>query len=394
MNPFEIYTPTRVVFGPGAEEQAGRMAASFGAKCVLIHYGSERAKKSGLVDRIADSIRKEGIRTAELGGAVPNPRLSLVRRGIELAKREGADMIIGVGGGSAIDSAKAMAYALAEPDRDVWELFSRVRRAKGILPFGAVVTMAAAGSEMSDSCVITNDTTREKRGYNDDLGRPKFALMNPELTVTVPVRQTMAGCADIMMHTLERYFTAGGNLEITDAVAEGLLKTVMRNAMILKKDPANLAARAEIMWAGSLSHNGLTGCGNGGNDFSCHALGHELGARFDATHGETLTAVWASWARYALPCCPERFAHFAAAVMGIENTGDARETGLKGIAAMEDFFRSIGMPVSLKELGVDADEALIASLAQACAAHNGGRKGTARVLLEADMAAIYRAAKE
>lgn len=217
---FNYYTPTKVVFGKEAEIQTGGLVRAFGGSRVLIHYGGGSAAHSGLLDRIQAALDEKGIFHTELGGVVPNPRLGKVREGIALAKEQGVDFLLAVGGGSVIDSAKAIAYALAEPEYDVWELFDHTRKAKASLPVGCVLTIAAAGSEMSPSCVITNEKTLEKRSYNDDLSRPKFAVMNPQLTVTLPDYQTQSGCADIMMHTMERYFTQGGNMELTDELAE------------------------------------------------------------------------------------------------------------------------------------------------------------------------------
>ena len=245
---------------------------------------------------------------------------------------------------------------------------------------------------MSDSSVISYED--KKRGYNSDLCRPKFAIMDPELTLTLPDYQTCAGCSDILMHTMERYFTTGSKLEITDALAEGLLRTVMKYAAILHKDPLNYKARAEVMWAGSLSHNGLTGCGNDANDFASHRLEHELGALYGVTHGAGLTAVWPSWARYVYKNCLPRFVRFAVNVMGVAPGASDEETALAGIAAMEAFFRSIGMPVTIRELlGKEITEEEIALLARNCALATGGKVGSAMVLYEADMANIFRMAK-
>lgn len=243
----------------------------------------------------------------ELGGAVPNPRLSLVYEGIELAKKEGVDFILAVGGGSAIDSAKAIGYGVAN-EGDVWDFYDRKRQATGCLPIGVVLTIAATGSEMSNSSVITKEEGWVKRGYSSDYGRPRFAIMNPELTMTLPDYQTACGCTDILMHTMERYFTNGGNMEITDSIAEGLMRIVIENARILVRDPKNYDARAEVMWAGSLSHNGLTGCGAVvGGDFASHALEHEIGGIYDVAHGAGLAAIWGSWARYVYKDCLPRF---------------------------------------------------------------------------------------
>ncbi|MBQ3892967.1 MAG: iron-containing alcohol dehydrogenase [Desulfovibrio sp.] len=389
---FVYHVPTKIVFGRKAEEKAGELCRECGAHRVLLHYGGRSAQASGLIGRVRDSLERAGLGCVELGGAVPNPRLSKVREGRDLALREGVDLILGVGGGSAIDSAKAIAYAAAEPGKDVWELFARRRKAEGCLPVGAIPTIAAAGSEMSNSCVISNDATGEKRSYNDDIARPRFAAMDPELTMTLPAWQTASGCADILMHTMERYFTNGGNMDLTDALAEGLLRTVMRCALILRDDPHDYDARAEVMWAGSLSHNGLTGCGCR-SDFASHMIEHELGGMFDVTHGAGLTAVWGSWARYVFRNCLPRFEKFALRVMEVEPGAGAEETALRGIAAMEGFFRSIGLPVDLEGLGVSPTDGQIEQMARSAAEGAGGGKGSAMFLRGPDIAAILRMAR-
>ena len=389
---FKYFTPTEVVFGNDAVSQIGEMVKKYGGTKVLIHYGGQSAQKSGLIDRVKASLEEAGLGYAELGGVVPNPHLAKVYEGIELAKAEGVDFLLPVGGGSVIDSAKAIAYGLAEPDFDVWELYEHTRVAQASLPLGAVLTIAAAGSEMSDSSVITNEKTGQKRGCNSNLCRAKFAIMDPELTATLPDYQTMSGCVDIMMHTMERYFTQGGAPDITDAIAEGLLKTVMKHAKILHKDPGNMDSRAEVMWASSISHNGLTGCGHQGSDWASHRLEHELGGMFDVTHGAGLAAVWPSWARYVYNDCLDRFVKFAVDVMGVAPGGDDEATALAGIAALEDFFREIDMPVTIKELGVEPTEEQIKELALGCEAAVGGQVGTAKVLKLEDMEAIYRMA--
>ena len=389
---FEYYAPTRVIFGRGVEERTGALLRELGISRVLIHYGGGSAVKSGLLGRVAASLDGVGIAHASLGGVVPNPRVSKVREGAQLAREFGAQLILAVGGGSVIDSSKAIGYAVAEPEHDVWEIYDRQRTPKACLPVACVLTIAAAGSEMSNSSVITNENTGEKRGYRNNLCRPRLAIMNPELTAALPPYQTAAGCTDILMHTLERYFTQGGNMELTDQIAEGLLRTVMKNAIILRDDPANYNARAEVMWASSLSHNDLTGLGADGMDFVSHGLEHELGGMFDVTHGAGLSAVWPSWARYVYKDCLPRFVKFARDVMEVEPGASDEETALKGIAALEDFFCSIHMPVTLKELGVEPTEDQILTMAASFAKSSGGKKGSAKVLYEADMAAIYRMA--
>ena len=346
--------------------------------------------RSGLLKTVTEELEAAEIPYAALGGAVPNPRLGLVYEGIELCRRENVDFLLAVGGGSVIDSAKAIGYGVAN-EGDVWDFYDFKRKPAACLPVGVILTIAATGSEMSDSSVITKEEGQLKRGCNNDLCRPRFAILNPELTMTLPDDQTACGCTDILMHTMERYFTNGGNMEITDALAEGLLRTVMRNAEILGKDPQNYDARAEIMWAGSLSHNGLTGCGSDGGDWMPHKLEHELGGLYDVAHGAGLAAVWGSWARYVYKNCLPRFKQFAVNVMGVEPVGRDEEIALKGIEAMEDFFRRIHMPTNLRELGVSASEEDLSVMAHKCAVAVGGAKGSARLLREADMLAIYRA---
>ena len=389
---FQYYTPTQVVFGKGTESKVAELIRTYGGTKVLIHYGGGSVVRSGLLKKVTDTLDAAGIAYVTLGGAVPNPRLGLVYQGIELCRKEGVDFLLAVGGGSAIDSAKAIGYGMAN-EGDVWDFYDYKRKATGCLPLGVILTIAATGSEMSDSSVITKEEGLVKRGYSSDYGRPKFAIMNPELTMTLPDYQTACGCTDILMHTLERYFTNGGNMEITDALAEGLLRTVMKNAEILARDPQNYDARAEVMWAGSLSHNGLTGCGNDGGDWMTHKLEHELGGLYDVAHGAGLAALWGSWARNVCGDCLPRFRQFAVNVMGIAPEGTDEEIALKGIEALEDFFRRIHMPTNLRELGVNATEEDLATMAHKCAVGVNGAKGSAKLLREEDMLAIFRASR-
>ena len=362
---FEYFTPTKVVFGKNAEEKTGELVKAQGCKKVLVHYGGQSAKKSGLLDRICASLEKEGISYVTLGGVVPNPHLSKVHEGIEVCKKEGVDFILAVGGGSVIDSGKAIGYGVAN-EGEVWDFYAKTRIPEACLPIGAVLTIAAAGSEMSDSSVITNEDGWLKRGCNNNLCRCRFAIMNPELTYTLPPYQTASGCVDIMMHTMERYFTREENTALTDGIGEALLRTVMESAQTLARDPENYNARAQVMWASSLSHNGLTGCGTIG-DWSCHQLEHELGGMFDVAHGAGLAAVWGSWARYVYKEKPERFAQFAVNVMGVTNDfSDPEKTALEGIRKMEEFYRSIHMPTNIRELGVELTEEQVEQLAYKC----------------------------
>lgn len=387
---FKYFTPTKVLFGKNTEDKVADLIQEFGGKKVLIHYGGGSVIRSGLMQKVTDKLDAAGIAYVKLGGAVPNPRLSLVYEGIELCKKEGLDFILALGGGSAIDSAKAIGYGVMN-DGDVWDLYDYKKQAKACMPLGVILTLAATGSEMSDSSVITKEEGLVKRGYSSDFCRPRFAILNPELTMILPDYQTACGCTDIMMHTMERYFTNGGNMELTDSMAEALLRTVKLNALILAKDPKNYDARAEVMWAGSLSHNGLTGCGNDGGDWMTHKLEHELGGLYDVAHGAGLAAIWGSWARYVYKNCLPRFKRYAINVMGISaSAGTDEEIALKGIEAMEDFYREIKMPTNLRELGVNATDDDLKLMAHKCAVGVNGGKGSARFLKEEDMLEIYK----
>lgn len=389
---FEYYAPTKVVFGKNTEMKAGELVKECGATKVLVHYGGSSAKKSGLLDRVCSSLDDAGIPYVTLGGVVPNPRLGLVREGIALCKKEGVDFLLAVGGGSVIDSAKAIGYGLFN-DCDPWLFFDHKAQAKGCTPLGAILTIAAAGSEMSHSCVITNEDGWLKRGYSTNYVRCKFAILNPELTCTLPAYQTASGCVDIMMHSMERFFSHAKGTELTDGICESLIRTVMKQARVLKEDPTNYDARADVMWASSLSHNGLTGCGTTG-DWATHQIEHELGGMFDVAHGAGLAAVWGSWARYVYKEEPEKFAQFAANVMGISADGkSADELAMEGICAMEEYFRSIDMPTSLTELGVSPTDEQIEDMAQKCM-HFGKRTvGGFKVLKAEDVVKIYHMAK-
>ncbi len=401
MNNFTYYTPTKVIFGKDSETQVGSLLKEFHAKKVLLHYGGESAKRSGLLSRIEAILTETGMDYVSLGGVKPNPRLSLIYDGIDLCKKEGVDFILAIGGGSVIDSAKAIGYGVAN-EGDVWDYYSRKRTADTCLPIGAILTIAAAGSEMSNSSVITNEDGWLKRGYKSDYARCKFAIMNPELTFSLPDYQTASGCVDIMMHTMERYFNQAENMRLTDGISENLMRTVMKCAKTLKKDPTNYEARAEVMWASSLSHNGLTGCGTDGGDWAAHQLEHELGGMFDVAHGAGLAAIWASWARYVYKECPIRFAQFAVKVHKIAASSKDLNSvpkdeldilALAGIKAMEHFYHTIGMPTSLHELGIDVTDAQIEELAEKCSFNQTRTIGVVKKLDKSDMIAIFTAAR-
>ncbi len=390
---FQYYTPTKVVFGKAAELKTGALVKEEGSQKVLLHYGGQSAKKSGLLDRICETLKANNIDYVMLGGVVPNPRLSKVYEGIELCRKEEVDFILAVGGGSVIDSAKAIGYGMANPDCDVWDLYTGKAEPKGCMPIGAVLTIAAAGSEMSDSSVITNEEGWYKKALNTNYARCKFAVMNPELTYTLPEYQTESGCTDIMMHTMERYFVLEDTMKITDGIAESLMRNVMENAKILLEDPENYEARAEIMWCGTLSHNDLTGCGTNGGDWATHLIEHEIGGLFDVAHGAGLAAVWGSWARYVIDEKPARFARFAKNVMGAEDKGDDKKTGLAGIEAMENFYRSIHMPTNMRELGVEPTEEQIKDMAMKATNGDTVELGVFKKLKAEDLIKIYTAAK-
>ena len=394
MRSFEYFAPTKVIFGKDSHLQIGDILKKENCHKVLIHYGGKSAVASGLIDEVSGCLTDAGIDFVTLGGVVPNPRLSKVREGIELCKKENVDFILAVGGGSVIDSAKAIGYGVANPWTDVWNFYLKTEVPTACLPIGVIPTIAASGSEMSNSSVITNEDGWLKRGAAKcDLCRPKFALMNPKLTYSLPQYQTESGCVDILMHTMERYFVNIETMEITDSISEALMQTVIYNARILMKEPDNYSARAEIMWAGSLSHNGLTGCGTGGGDWACHQLEHELGGLYDVTHGAGLAAIWGSWARYVYDVNPERFAQFATNVFDIPCGLDFEKTALAGIEAMEDFFRSIKMPVSLHELGLDLDDQQIHELAFKCSYEDTRTIGVFKQLNMKDMEKIYTLAR-
>lgn len=394
MRNFEYYTPTKVYFGKDTHFQTGDYIKEFGGKKVLVHYGGESAKKSGLLDEIYKSLDEAGLEYVSLGGVVPNPRLSKVREGIRLCQKEQVDFILAVGGGSVIDSAKGIAYGLANPEIDVWDFYLKKLIPEKCFPVGAVLTIAAAGSEMSNSSVLTNEKGWLKRGCKSDVGRCRFAVMNPRLTYTLPQYQTESGCVDILMHTMERYFVNVETMEMTDSISESLMQTVIYNARILMREPGNYNARAEIMWASSLSHNGLTGCGTGGGDWACHQLEHELSGMFDVAHGAGLSAIWGSWARYVYKENPERFAQFATNVFEIPYDGtDFETTALRGIEAMEEFYRSVKMPTNLRELGLEVTDEQISQLAFKCSFEDTRTIGVFKQLNRKDMEKIYQMAR-
>ena len=347
---FEQYMPTRVIFGRETESKTGETIKALGGSRVLIVYGGGSVVKSGLLARIEDSLRAENIAFEEFGGAQPNPTLAHALEGIDQGQRMNADFVLAVGGGSSIDTAKGIAVGLANPENALWDIWCGTVPLTKALPIGVVLTLAAAGSEMSSAAVLTNEEVNLKKGVPvSDLIRPQFAVMNPELLATVPRYHLTCGIVDIMMHTLDRYFVSGPKSRLTDEIAEGLLRTVIDNGTLILEDPENYDAMAEIMWSSSVSHNNTTGLGRGARDFAVHALGAPLSAHYDAIHGATLSAVWGSWAEYVYASSPDRFSRYAESVWGVVEEDDL-DAARVGIRKTVEYFRSIEAPVSIPEL--------------------------------------------
>ena len=393
MKDFNYYAPTEVVFGENSEEQVAALVKKYGGTKVLVHYGGKSAERSGLLDKICGLLTEGGIAFKKLGGVVPNPRLSLVHEGIKLCREEGIDFILAVGGGSVIDSSKAIAYGVPY-EGEVWDFYLGKDKATEMLPVACVLTIPAAGSEMSEASVITNEDGDVKLGYSNDMSRPKFAIMNPRRTFTLPPYQTAAGVTDMMMHTMERYFTKDDDMDLTTDIAEAMLRSMKDAIFAVLKNPEDYRYRAQIMWGGSLMHNGLTGCGVT-DDWATHQLEHELSGMFDVTHGAGLAAIWPSWARYVMHENLSRFVRFAVNVMDIPNDfTDPEGTALKGIEAMERFYHAIGMPINIKELiGKDITDEEIKEMTRKCSRNYQHTCGQLKVLKAEDMENIYKMAR-
>ncbi|MBR3021411.1 MAG: iron-containing alcohol dehydrogenase [Bacteroidaceae bacterium] len=393
MRDFIYHTPTEVVFGEQSEEQVARLVKKYGGTKVLVHYGGQSALRSGLLDKIFQLLTEGGVAFVKLGGVVPNPRLSLAQEGIALCRKESVDFILAVGGGSVIDSAKCIAYGVCY-DGDVWDFYLGKAKPQQMLPVGTVLTIPAAGSEMSEASVITNEDGDVKLGYSNDMSRPKFAIMNPRRSFTLPPYQTAAGVTDMIMHTMERYFTRDDDMDLTTDIAEAIMRRMKTAVYDVLRNPEDYRARTQIMWGGSLAHNGLTGCGIS-DDWATHQLEHELSGMFDVTHGAGLAAIWPSWARYVMHENLSRFVRFAVNVMDVPNDFTDPETvALKGIEAMERFYHDIGMPVNIRELiGRDITDDEIREMARKCSRDYTTTCGCLKVLHAEDMEAIYRMAR-
>lgn len=393
MKNFIYETPTKVYFGKGEENKVGKLIAEYQPQKVLLHYGGKSAKESGLLDRVKKCLEEENINYVELGGVVANPELGLVREGIALCIQEGVDFVLAVGGGSVLDSAKAIANGAANPDMDVWEFSLGKCVPERTLNKGAVLTLSAAGSEMSNSCVITNLETGEKRGYSCSCNRMNFAIENPELTYSVSSYQTACGIVDIAMHTMERYFCPGEDTYLTDAIAEAVIKNVMKAGVDCIENPRNYEARANMMWASSLAHNGLTECGRE-HQLVVHQFEHEVSGMYPKiAHGAGLAAIWCSWARYVYSANTDRWLQYAHNVWNLDIDFEHPEKTIEeAINRQEQFYSSIGMPIRLNTLGVQREA--LEKLALDCSRNKTRTLIGYKPLNYEDILAIYKMAYE
>lgn len=355
MNNFTFHSPTEFVFGRDTEKMAGELVKKYGGQRVLVHYGTRSAVKSGLLGRVEKALDEAGLYHVSLGGVQPNPRDTLIYKGIDLCRAEKIDFILAVGGGSVIDSAKGIAAGVCY-EGDFWDMYMRKAPVSAALPLGTVLTIAAAGSEGSGASVVTREEGMLKRDIGSDLVRPRFSVLNPELTCTLPPYQTACGITDIMAHVFERYFTNTPDVECTDRLCEAILLTILHEAPRVMKDPANYEARANIMWAGTVAHNDLVGCGRS-QDWNSHGLEHELSGLYDCAHGAGLAVIMPAWMEYVCLHDVNRFCRMAVRVFGVEmDYDDPESTARAGIAAFRNFLQSIGMPVNFDMLGAKAED--------------------------------------
>ncbi len=384
---FDFYSPTYFAFGRGTEARTGELALRFGGKRGLVHYGSGSVIRSGLLDRVRRSLTEAGVYFTELGGVVPNPRASLVYEGIEICRREKLDFVLGVGGGSSVDSAKAIALGVPY-EGDFWDFYCGLAVPEIALPIGSIVTLAATGTEGSNSSVISNDLRGNlKCGVNSDLVRPLFSILNPELTFTVPKYHTACGATDILSHIIERYFTNTTGVELTDRLAEAVFPRVMEAARVALQNPEDYEARADLLWCGTLAHNNILGTGRQ-QDWSSHRIEHALSAEFDVAHGAGLAVVIPNFLTYTLEHDPARFARFATRMFGLEPEGKTElELGRSGIEAFRAFLDEIGMPKTLGDLGIGREH--IPQLLRAVVPNNGDLVGYFQPLTEQDVTKIF-----
>jgi alcohol dehydrogenase YqhD (iron-dependent ADH family) len=392
MQNFDFYAPAEIVFGRGVQKRTGELLKGR-AKKVLLHYGSGSIKKSGLYDEIIASLKQSGVDFVELGGVQPNPRLSLVNEGISLCKKERVDFILAVGGGSAIDSAKAIAMGVYY-NGDVWDIYEQGKAIEKALPVATVLTIPAAGSESSGDTVITNAEKQLKYGYGSPLLRPVFSIINPELFYTLPKNQIANGIADMMSHVFERYFTNTTHTDLTDRLCEGVLKTIIQNAPLVYGDPENYDGWCEIGFAGTVAHNGLVGMGRE-QDWACHGMEHELSAIYDVAHGAGLAVLTPAWMNYVYKTNINMFVQFAVNIMGVKGSyRDPDAIVREGIVRLGEFFRKIGLPSTLKELGIDEDKLELMAKKATGAAFGGEEPiGGLKKLSWKDVLEIYKLAK-
>ncbi len=383
---FDFCSPTYFAFGKDTEARIGELTKSFGGTKVLLHYGTGSVERSGLLDRIRKALTECAVDYVELGGVLPNPRASLVYEGIKLCRKEKVDFVIGVGGGSAIDSSKAIALGVCY-DGDFWDFYDQKAEPKKALPIATVLTLAATGSEGSNSSVISNEEAGTKYGCNSELIRPVFSIMNPELTYTLPEYQTACGVVDMLSHILERYFTNTKNVELTDRLCEAVMINLIDNAPLALENPEDYEARANLMWAGTLAHNNLLGVGRE-QDWSSHQMEHELSALYDVAHGAGLAVVFPAFMKYTMKNHVMRYVQLAHRVWNIDiDFENPEETAKAGIRAFESFFASLGMPTTFEELGAKAED--IPYLAERVRIKSGDKLGFFQPLSREDIKNIY-----
>ena len=389
MDNVQFWSPTEFVFGKNTETESGRYVKKYGGTKVLVHYGSNSAVKSGLLDRVTESLKNEGIDYVLLGGVQPNPRDTKVYEGIELCRKEGVDFILSVGGGSCIDSAKGIALGVPY-DGDFWDFYGTGKSVEKALPIGTVLTIAAAGSEGSGASVVTKEEGMLKRDTGSDLLRPRFSILNPELTCTLPAYQTACGATDIMAHVFERYFTNTKEVEITDRLCEAVLLTMIKETPRVIADPYNYEARANIMWAGTVAHNDIVGVGRS-QDWNSHGIEHELSGLYDCAHGAGLAVIMPAWMEFVCSHNVMRFAQMAVRIWGCEmNFENPEATAKQGIYAFRRFLSSIGMPINFEQLGAKEED--IPVLVEKFGLGEDGRTGGFVSLSSEDVAEIYRIA--
>lgn len=359
---FEFYNPTRIIFGRNSYEKIGKEVSAYSNK-ILLHYGGKSIKKNGIYDQVVAELEKAGIRFFELGGVMPNPRLSLVEQGIDICRRENIDFILAVGGGSVIDSAKAIASGV-HYDGSVWDFYTSSKRPERVLDIGVVLTIPAAGSESSDGSVITNEAGPDKKSFTSPKLYPKFSILNPQACTTIPAYQIAVGGADILAHVMERYFTCTENTDLSDRLCEGAMLALLQNLPMVKENKEDITAWEEVLWTGNVAHNSLLGKGRQ-EDWACHAIEHEVSAIYDIAHGAGLAILFPAWMKYVYKSNVKRFVQFAIRVFQVNMPYENQEDiALEGIKRLEEFFQSLGLFTRFSQVGIgDSDFNIIAEKA-------------------------------